>query len=407
MKNRDNKLPNSVILMSLLVAFYADIKCVNWSLTYGFIQGRESGFMSLLYPSVFFLILAVVVFYKSKIHNKFSYISVFLIAYLIFFYLITQYSIGPPRVQFVQFFAMVILGLCIPNIIRVDTRIMLKAVMSYPAFAVLRLSSIFFMANNWKDYISMDASYAFLTPIMATYIYLFFYFKPESKKQKMVTIFLSLVNFIFFLQLFKYGSRGPLLCLLLLSIFMWIVKPKVHNLGLKANSTRIMITVVSLIIVVFSIEAILSRLDSVLRLSDYNIYSFNKILRLTTMDNLSNGRDILYAETLSWISERPLFGHGFDRFDSNTGLGYPHNFILQILYDGGLIFFMILIFPIIVRLIKKYKNCSTDEYAMLSFLMFSSVPYALLSQDMWLNTGLWLFFGAVLSKSFVFSKVYD
>ena len=87
LKNRDVAL--STIIMSILVAFYIDVKCINWTVVYGFLSGSEGGLMSLLYPAVVAAIFFVYVFSNIKKNVTFSKESIFLSIYLIFFFFIT------------------------------------------------------------------------------------------------------------------------------------------------------------------------------------------------------------------------------------------------------------------------------------------------------------------------------
>ncbi|MDD4781887.1 MAG: O-antigen ligase family protein [Tissierellia bacterium] len=401
---KNEKLPITVIITSLLLGFYIDIKCINWALVYGFFNGLDRGFLPLLYSSVFILIILNVGIskYKKKIDLK-NY-SLFLIFYLLVFFFLTMNFIGPPKISFLHFLTLVIIGLIIPNIILVNTRLVLKSIMFYPIFSVLKLDSVFSPSSDWISAISMDASYAFITPVMAMFIYLIFFFKQETKKQKISTIILSAINLIFLFKLVQYGSRGPILSLLLVLGFLWIVRPRYENIGILINKKRLAVSFLSIIILFFFFQPIITYLSSVLESNNLYFYGLGKTINLLEHNNISNGRNLFNSISLNMFADKPFIGYGLDRFDANTGLGYPHNFVLQTLVDGGILLFIILLVPIIFNLIKKYKRCNKDEFVLMTFLFFSSVPYALLSQNMWNNSGLWLFFGTVLSSSLVFRK---
>ena len=135
-----------------------------------------------------------------------------------------------------------------------------------------------------------------------------------------------------------------------------------------------------------------------------NSTALEKIVRLSAEENLSNGRNNLQIIALNGFWDNFLFGNGLDRFDANTGLAYPHNFVVQILYDGGLLLFCVLLFPIVTKTILNYKKCSYNRYVVQSFLLFSSVPYAFFSQDLWENAVFWLFVGSLFSSTFVNSN---
>lgn len=50
-----NNLRFSVFALSVIIGFFADIKCINWALVYGGFVGE--GLMNVLYPIVIALIL--------------------------------------------------------------------------------------------------------------------------------------------------------------------------------------------------------------------------------------------------------------------------------------------------------------------------------------------------------------
>ena len=79
------------------------------------------------------------------------------------------------------------------------------------------------------------------------------------------------------------------------------------------------------------------------------------------MSKTSN-RDILYEESIKLIKKKPLIGYGFLDYLNQTGFGYPHNFFLEVLLQGGLLFliiwsiFLIYFFHRLTILIKNNKN---------------------------------------------------
>jgi O-antigen ligase len=121
-------------------------------------------------------------------------------------------------------------------------------------------------------------------------------------------------------------------------------------------------------------------------------------------NDVTSGRDVIFKLTTLAISQNPLLGYGIDQFENNTGIVYPHNFILQLLYDGGLVLTFLVIFPVIRGIVKLFKTCSYNEFIVFVALFFASVPGGLLSGDLWTMVTLWVFFGAVFSKQFVYHR---
>lgn len=395
-----NGTPFIIVLQSLLIAFYADIKCINWSLVYG--GFTSEGTMSLLYLVIVALIFSFSILGKNKLRSRFNIIMFGILLWLLGFYYYTQFFIGPPHTQLPMFMIFVIIAMLLPYLVRIDAKYFIKGIIFFPFFAIFRLNLVFSPVSNWTDAISMDASYAFLVPITATIVYLFLYFKDESKLEKIFTLILSFINFVYLWKILQYGSRGPLLSITLLIFFLLIFKTSEKGASVRSGSLSLIILGGLMLILTFS--ASLPVINQILQSSGISIHAIDKIIRLSGEGNITNGRDMINAITWSGFMDSPLFGHGLDRFDANTSLLYPHNFILQILYDGGIILFLVLLVPMLKASIRIMKTCTKDEYAVFVVLFFSSVPGALFSGDMWGLARLWLFFGFVLSKSFVIKK---
>ena len=71
------------------------------------------------------------------------------------------------------------------------------------------------------------------------------------------------------------------------------------------------------------------------------------------------GRDIIYGDALKMIKEKPLFGYGIDSFTTYTGHVYPHNLLLEMMVEIGLIgaiIFGIFVFFSIIIIFKMRKS---------------------------------------------------
>lgn len=388
-----------VIALSLLIGFFADIKCINWALVYGGFVSE--GVMNLLYPVVISLILFFSLFpsvrkYKTKRVFHFVFCATLLI-----FYFLTDAFCGSPRSPLFLFCALTLFAFVVPNMCIVDTRLVLKSMMIYPCFAILRIDMVFRTVTEWQDYVNMDASYGFLIPVVANIVYMLYYFKEENRKGKVVTIAFSLVNLAYLMRLLVNGSRGVVLSIVLFTFFVWIAKIK-ENGGIGWNTSRITIGTILIIVLAFSYITFFSMLNDLLISNfGYKFYAIDKIVRLGNEENLSNGRDVVSSVCFNGFLESPIWGNGIDRFGPNTQMAYPHNFILQILYDGGLCFFFFLFIPLYRSIKQKLEVIQRDEMVLLVSFFFSAVPGALFSQDMYGIPLLWMTFGFILSSGFI------
>lgn len=394
-------IPFIIVLQSLLVAFYADIKCINLILAYGYSSmGENDGYMTILYASAIFMMLICTMCGKNNILKRTSSTCVILILLLIAFYQLTLNFIGPPKTKFPMFLIMVVASILVPNMLKIDARIFIKAIMSFPAFAIFKLDEVFAFQVDWKNTISMDVSYAFLVPICATITYMCLYYREDKKWDKVFTSVLCVINMMYFAKILQYGSRGPILCVLLMIAFLYLIKPS-KSLGVREKKNLVMILISGLIVLYFSFYSLLSAINFVSELYGVNLHFVDKLIELSSEGDITNGRDMINNITISGIIDNPIFGHGLDRFDANTGMLYPHNIVLQLLYDGGIVLFSCLVIPLVKSISNLFKTCTIGEYAVFTVLFFSSLPGAFFSGNLWNLARVWLFLGFMLSRSFV------
>lgn len=391
-----------IVTLSLLVAFFADIKCINWALSHG--GYTREGIMNTLYPIIIVATLAILLVYNRLTLSRSSMYSIILTILLLFYYEITVHFIGEPYTPLMLFCGMTLFAFMLPNISTVDTRLMLKAMMLYPVFAITRVDLVFATVTEWQSFTNMDASYSFLVPVVANIVYVLYYLREEKFKQKLVTIAITIVNAIYLVYLLIYASRGVILCIFLLLMFCWMAKLHEGG-GVKWVKSRVItVVLVSIFFIVFSKTFFLYLNDLSMKVFGIHFYVFEKMVEMYAEGDMSNGRTGLNTLSINGFLESPLWGNGIDIFNTNTNHKYPHNFILNILYDGGILFFLIMLVPVTSGIVQKLKTGSRDELTMLTTLFFSSVPGALFSQDMYQNPVLWMTFGYAITNRFVYKE---
>ena len=243
----NEKIPASIFVLSLLSAFFLDIKAVNWALVNGGFY--ETGLMNTLFPVTILSILFLGLFKFFFPSLKKEMDGWLLVWYLLCFYLVSVTYIGPPLTESNMFLGFTIAGLFIPLISRVDTCLMLKSIMIFPSFALLRLGMVF-VPDLSTGSISMDASYGFIIPITASIVYYFTYFKNERSYHKLLTILLFFTNGVFLGILLAFGSRGPLLGLICVFAFLYVVS---CDTRIKVNKKRLRrLLIISLCGVIFT-----------------------------------------------------------------------------------------------------------------------------------------------------------
>ena len=387
----------SVVLASLLVALFIDTKSVNYVL--GAILNRDGeGFTTPLFALIAIATIFTAVVQRSKVNLWVWLLSAFVIG----FYFYTSLSIATPRVPLPFLMGFTLMGFLLPSLVRIDTRLTLRAIMTIPAIGVFWLSRVLMPEEeNELGLVSMMRSYAFLVPVMANILYFLLYYKTDRLGKSYSFRLVSLANTIYLFKMLSSGSRGPFFCIVSLIIFHWVVK-KDENGKLRWSAGKSLTIGMVIAAVGAFFQDVMFGLSTLLHGFGIYLNVIDKFVRKAVENgDMSNGRALIYTTCLEEIPEKPFFGHGMDLFEYYTGIVYPHNFILQIFYDGGLMLALLLLLPVVWYLIKKIRFGSHETFSMTLFLLFVSVPGALMSSDLWQNERLWLFFGAMLSTSFI------
>ncbi len=401
-------LPFPVIILTAVVSFFCVIKTVNAYLVAGTEDDGVGGPLAVLYALTILIAFGLGILFKKKVFSNISKDLLFIVFWILFFYLITITFIGKPYTSFAFLFVFTIAALLMPSLTCVDGRLFMKCMMLYPVPAILKLDEIFVLPSLFSTTISMGTSYAFLTPVIVTIVYLSTYFKEESLAQKSVTILLSAINFVFASYLLLFGSRGPVLAIIATIVFLLVVRPDETGVGLSFKKRNFFITLVIAIIASLMFVTLLNVFQKEFEHFGLSFNFIDKFLRLNDESDMTNGRTDLYKMAIGDFIDSPVWGKGFDLFGSihpSTDANYPHNFILQILADGGILLLIVFGVPIIRGIVKICKSCSKDEYAVFTTLLLGSVPGAMFTGDLWRNITLWLFFGMVLSKNFVSKRL--
>lgn len=386
--------------MSFLVATFLDIKTINAYITKG---AEEGGYMAKLYLLAIGGTLLLSLFKKNI--KTLPTVSFFIPLFLCISYLFTIVIYGPPRVSPVFFGVFTIASFLIPLVVEVNVRYTLKLMMALSAPAILWINQIFIFQAFYMETISMGLCYAFLTPIAASIVYMFCFFKSESIIQKILSIGLFIINIFFLLYLFLYGSRGPIVAVFLLLITLLIVRVPKDGIGIIFSKRRLRICIIAFVTLIGLGFTIFYSLSDFLTSRGINVYFIEKMITVAEAGDVSNGRNQLYEWSFADFCQSPFWGRGVDRFSANHNVdSYPHNFILQILSDGGLLLFFILFVPIIKKVRYLMKSCNIERFAILITLFFASVPGAMFSGDLWECCNLWFLFGAILSNRLIQSR---
>lgn len=405
MSCRNNTLTYSTILASIFLALFADVKTLNLIVIAAY-PSYSGVFMTAMYAVIIIGLLIIGLFLQRRSFLKLRKSHWGICILCILWYIMTSLFIASPSVN-IQFFGVfMVAAFLIPGIIHIDVRTFLIALVVLPSIGILYLDRIFYGEILETGVVSMGTCYALLIPVLGDLVYLRFYYRKESIRMKIIMLFFAAINLFYLVQMAMFGSRGPILCAVLLIMSFFIIRID-DNKKVFFRKGRVLIIIIGLLFLIFSFTAILQALQDFLAKFDISLNVVDKFLRLDDNGDMTNGRESL--STMAWkgIVESPLWGNGISQFNNNTGEGYPHNFVLQMLYDGGIILTLAIMVPVTQSLIRKLKTISENKIAFFVLLFFASVPGALFSGDLWNASTLWMFFGFVLAKNSVVEKSYS
>lgn len=405
MSCRNNTLTYSTILASIFLALFADVKTLNLIVIAAY-PSYSGVFMTAMYAVIIIGLLTIGLFLQRRSFLKLRKSHWGICILCILWYIMTSLFIASPSVN-IQFFGVfMVAAFLIPGIIHIDVRTFLIALVVLPSIGILYLDRIFYGEILETGVVSMGTCYALLIPVLGDLVYLRFYYRKESIRMKIIMLFFAAINLFYLVQMAMFGSRGPILCAVLLIMSFFIIRID-DNKKVFFRKGRVLIIIIGLLFLIFSFTAILQALQDFLAKFDISLNVVDKFLRLDDNGDMTNGRESL--STMAWkgIVESPLWGNGISQFNNNTGEGYPHNFVLQMLYDGGIILTLAIMVPVTQSLIRKLKTISENKFSFFVLLFFASVPGALFSGDLWNASTLWMFFGFVLAKNSVVEKSYS
>lgn len=396
MQQRTYYMKRSIIVTScysILLSLFAGI----WTLItiLGFIAPALQDIMTILYIVVALIwggLTTITIFKYFKMPLVVAFISLVL---LLAYYFTVNFSSYSTTAEFKYYFCMVILPLIITQV-RINAKVLLLTTMMIPLFGFPAIDSLMFIVSQEGD-LGMGVSYAFMLPAIATIVYLFCFIKHDSLRMKCFVIFLSTVNFIFLFMIISYGSRGVVLSLIMEIFLLYLLPYSRIEHRIKRKRKLVIIGIVT-VFLAFNFWSILETLNTVLNDFGIYIYGISRSIEYHQMGDALTGRSYISEITWNAICKQPIYGHGIETFFaySHYRIEYIHNSILQILFDGGLILFVLILFPLIRSIKNWMTKCSFNDFIMVITLFGASVPSSMFSHDLWHIPILWMFVGYTL-----------
>ena len=327
------------------------------------------------------IILLVINNFEKKVKTRYILCDIFLI--LIGLYFFIDYQIYGGNIYKNNYLSTFIIYICI-SVVYVRSEIQVDK-MANILILIYILCSPLFLTKNFERTDSgtlMNFSYDIL-PLIITIILKILFLKVQKKKEW----FLIVLTLPYLYFIFTYSSRNIYIASIFCLVICLIMKKKIiaKILILLVISMVLIVVFKNALDILYTIQGELMKYDLSFKIIDKNI-------TLIEEDNITNGRDATYKKAINEIKEEPITGRGIGSFNEKYGT-YPHNFILQMLYEGGIILLIIFSVPILYggyAMILK-KNISKQDQFMLVFLFCNAIIRLLISYEYWREMYFWMY----------------
>lgn len=221
---------------------------------------------------------------------------------------------------------------------------------------------------------TMGFGYSCLVPWML--IMMEFMQKPTFKQ--------GVFAIIIFIAVMSLGSRGPLVGMFVFTIIAFV---KINHDNKK--DARIAIGfLMGIFFLLFSNSIFILLYDYL-----FSIGINSRTLALLSYDfGHMSGRDKLYHFFLKEIFLHPFAIHGING-EQALGYNYPHNMVLELLYQFGIILGGLIVATIIVRAVKTLKknHINKDAKQQLEVIFLcASLPGLMISGTLWTQVNFWI-----------------
>lgn len=394
MKNLRLNITSLSKIQSFLLGAYVCVPLIN--------QVTRSIFPNVIFMSMIYFVLiaaiAISVLLSVTILNyrSVTYDTIAVVVLIVIYCVVACLSQNSSMSSF-SAISYVIAPLVAGAIVLIDYLTLIKSILVIATFAFIYINKFFVVDTN--GYISMGLSYICLTPIIAASLYISFCYSKDKGRGRNVFLIFSIAQAIYLVKLFQYGSRGPILSIILCWLFISVIRYNDEYKCITIKKTKIGFGLFVVLIFVWQFYNVLLFTNKIIIHYGISSQIIEKPLRLMSQSGILNSRDSIYSIALKEIWKRPILGHGLSSFEAYTGINYPHSFLIQLLFDGGIFLFSIIVGVLIKNSVIWFKKCSYNTFILYILLFFISIPGALFSGDVWQNERFWLFIGLVISLS--------
>lgn len=387
-----NRKRLSIYLGSVGLAIWVSSQYLN-QIVYLYLRLNRGYFTPIIIIASVFSVASIVLKRKIRTNKE----LVFVVTYLILYFVFTRiFQPGKSSLETVDFIGMCILPLIIGGVVGADYSLVFRICMWLLVLGIPVYSQLFLKANYGLNYdaVSMSMSYDILPITLVGVIHMIYF----GRKSKIVDKMLYVISIVFCISLIRMSYRGALLALVVSVVLALYFRKYESDLN---KQIRFVVICLFVVILALNFQNVLVLASNILNSFDIHIAFIDKTVYLMQYDSLGHGRLETYKLAFDGFLESPVWGHGLATFEYYTGLPFPHNFILEFMFDGGVLLSIPLLYIFISSIRHLLKNVWTgDRYWFAFTLMIGSIAITrgLISAESWRIVLLWLFLGICLNK---------
>lgn len=234
-----------------------------------------------------------------------------------------------------------------------------------------------------------------LLPCIILAMFHFAYYRREAS----VFTKLCYVYYVYvLLRMLLVIVRGALLTLIFGVVLIYLNRPQSNMNIIKKWSTKKKILIgaglISVLLIIINFETVITWLYNALGSVGINFGVVTKFYFYMSTGNVTDNREPYYELVRQMFMKSPICGAGVQTFYaySADGAAYPHNYILQFLFEGGLLLAVPLTYITIRELFRVLGARYVDKEKMIfsSCLLLLSVVPGMFSMNIWYNRTFWM-----------------
>lgn len=229
-------------------------------------------------------------------------------------------------------------------------------------------------------------------------VFAIFHFAYYRKQSGWFTKLCYLYYLYFLVRMLLVIVRGALLTLLVGVVLIYLNNPRSDRNEIRkwTLKKKCLVGLGALIGVlgILNYESVIIWLYEFLQARNINFGVITKFYFYMSTGNITDNREPYYALVREMFRKSPLWGTGVLTFYaySPDGAAYPHNYILQFLFEGGLLLMLPLAFLSLRELYRVItsKYVGINKTVLVSCLLLLSVVPGMFSMNIWYCRTFWL-----------------